>query len=215
MSDLHTSFEALAGPATPPSAETVGADLARGQGALRRRRNGRIAAGAGFAAAAVLAAALAVPGLSAGPGTPAAAPTGGVVRVDAHLVAYTGKQPAGFTLDKVPAGWEVQGVDKYVLTLAPIGAADQDMRNLVGKIAISLSGDVPSDVAKLDVTVGGKPAVLATMKGDSAPGTIFQRRPDGTYLTIQVWDTLGWSPETIVQFADGVHVNKGAGLTVG
>jgi hypothetical protein len=218
MSDLRNRLDALAGPASPPSTDTMLADLARGRAALRHRRTGRILAGSTFAAAAVVAAALAVPGLYDGPATstatPAAPPAAATAAGTVKLVAYTGKQPAGFTLDRVPDGWEVQGVDKYVLTLAPIGIPDQDMSSFVGKIAITLSDSAP-DVKKQDVVVGGKPAVLATMEGETVPSTIFQKRPDGTFLTIQVWEDLGWSPQSIVEFAGGVHVKPGAGLSVG
>ncbi len=131
-------------------------------------------------------------------------------------MAYTGKQPAGFTLDQVPEGWEVQGVTKYHLTLAPLNAPDQDHYSCVGKICIDQQRSIP-DVKKQNVRVGDKPAVLATMLGDAdgEPGTLFIKQPSGAYLVIQSWDGLGWSTDDLLKFAAGVHVNKGAGMTVG
>ena len=216
MSDLRTRFDQIAGSPTAPSAATVDADLSRGRRALRRRRAGQTIAGSSFAVAAMVAAALAVPGLS--PESAPAPVTGNGIStsVTTRLVAYTGKQPAGFTLDKVPDGWEVQGVDRFALTLAPKNTADKDFRSCVGKICIGQEASVP-DVEKQDVQVGGKPAVLATMEGDEdgVPGTLFIKQPSGVYLVIQVWDGLGWSGDDLVAFASGVHVNKGAGTTVG
>jgi hypothetical protein len=213
MSDLHTRMHEIAGPATAPSAATVDADLARGRRALGRRRAAQLAAGSGLVAAAVAAVALTLPGASPGHSTTTTT-AGGHSAVATRLVAYSGKQPAGFTLDEVPQNWEVQGVDKSLLTLAPKGAADQDFLSCVGKICISQQSSLP-DVPKTDVTVNGKPAVLATMTGDKQPGTLFAKQPSGAYLTIQVWDGLNWSAKQIVEFAAGVHVNPGAGVTVG
>jgi hypothetical protein len=215
MSDLHTRLDDIAGPAVTPSAATVEADLARGRRALKRRRAGQFITGSGFVAAAVLAAALVVPAFSTAEFTPApgnSVSTGAATK----LVAYTGEQPAGFTLDQVPEGWEVQGVDKYGLTLAPLNAPDQDPKSCVGKICIDQQGSVP-DVKKQNVRVGDKPAVLATMLGDAdgVPGTLFIKQSSGVYLVIQSWDGLGWSTDDFIRFAAGVTVNKGAGLTVG
>jgi hypothetical protein len=66
-----------------------------------------------------------------------------------------------------------------------------------------------------DVQVGDKPGVLATMKDATDGRTLFVKQPSGSYLTIQVWDGLGWGEKDIVQFALAVHVNAGAGLTEG
>jgi hypothetical protein len=216
MSDLHTRLDEIAGPAVAPSAATLDADLSRARRARQRRRTGRIVAGSSLAVAAVLAAALAIPGLS--PGTKSTPGTANRVstRVATQLVAYTGKQPAGFTLDRVPRGWEVQGVDKYVLTLAPKDTVDKDHNNCVGKICIDQQKAIP-DVKTQQVRVGDRPAVLATMEDDrdGVPGTLFVKQPSGLYLVIQVWNGLNWSGTDIVQFAAGVHVNPGAGFTVG
>jgi hypothetical protein len=214
MSDLHTELTKIAGAARAPSPSTVDADLSRGRRALRRRRVARIATGSGLAVAAVLAAALTLPGALRGGHSTSVASGRGQTQVVTRLVAYTGKQPDGVTLDQVPAGWEVQGSDKYGLTLAPRNAADKDPRNFDGKIAIFLQKDVP-DVTKKNVLVGGQPAVLATMKGGPSSRTLFVKQPSGAYLAMQVWGGLGWGESQIVEFATGVHVNDGAGFSVG
>jgi hypothetical protein len=219
ITDLQTRLDQLAGPAAPPSLATVAADLVRGRRALRRRRIGQIASGSGLLAVAALGAALAIPG-----GAPTRAPAPPVVadggnatlstQEPAKLVAYKGAQPAGFTIDEVPEGWEVQGVDKYGLTLAPKDTADKDPHSFQGKIAIQLQRSVP-DVPKKQVVVNGTPALLATMQGEATPGTLFVKQPSGAYLVIQVWHTLNWGEKEIVRFAGGVHVGKDAGLSVG
>jgi hypothetical protein len=220
MSDLRTRLDEIAGPAVAPSTSTVDADLSRGRRALRRRRVAHIAARSSFAAAAVLAVALAIPAVFTGGsstgGSSTSVATGGVSsRLPTQLVAYTGKQPAGFTLDQVPEGWQVQGGDQVSLTLAPTNAPNKD-GSCAGKICIFLQKSLPPDVPRKDVRVGDKPGVLATMKGGSSqPGTLFVKQPSGAYLTIQLWDGLNWTEKDLIQFATGVHVNDGAGLTAG
>ena len=53
--------------------------------------------------------------------------------MDPKLVAYTGEQPAGFTLDRVPDGWEVQGVNRFFLMLAPQGGSRPGLPQLCWK----------------------------------------------------------------------------------
>src|SRR2546423_295984 len=147
MSDLRTLLHeaADAGPLDPPSA-SVDDDLARGRRALTRRRIRRAVTPTGLLAA--VAAGLLVVGpqlttpsapivapLRAAPvGPPAPATT--VLPAGISLVAYAGSQPAGYTIDRVPQGWEIQNVDRYSLVIAPIGAKDQDPNSFEGKILI-------------------------------------------------------------------------------
>ncbi|WP_320069488.1 hypothetical protein [Micromonospora sp. RTGN7] len=219
--DLHDRFTDIAGPAPAPSAATLTADLERGHSALRRHRLAQVG-GAGLLAA-VLAAVLVVPGVRTGgvstniAGPPAATGTAAdemTSRSPARLVAYTGAQPHGFTVDEVPEGWEVQGSDESAFMLAPKGIADQDPASFVGKIGITLEKRVP-DVTTKKVTVNDKPALLATMAGNDRPGTVFIAQPSGAYLVIQVWKTLNWGEQELVRFAGGVHVGKDARPMVG
>ena len=220
MIDLRSRLDEMAGPLTTPSGTEVRADLARGRRALRRRRAGQLVAGAAVAVAAgTTAFTLASPG---------AAP---VRRVNppaaqgvTQLVAYHGAQPEGYTLDKVPAGWEVQGVDAYSLTLAPKGTADKDPHSFVGKIAVMLqSQDDHSTPKGTPVQVGDRPGVLVEEHSRPGPAPsgrpaawaggatmLYVTLPSGGYLIVQVWDGLGWGQKEIVAFAVGVHVHDTA-----
>jgi hypothetical protein len=233
MSDLRTLMHQAVGPmAVTPENWIVDADLARAQRARRRRRAGRLGAGSGIVAAATLGTfAIVTPGILPGStssattaagksGTAKGAGTSVTPMKSTALISYTGKQPVGFILDKVPAGWEVKDANPAVLTLAPIGAktpaSGQGFTSFVGKIAISQEQDtgVPSGIPLDPVTVAGHPAVIAHMKGDDTR-TLFLKQPSGAYLNIQVWSGLGWNNSQITEFAAGVHVTKDAQLSAG
>ncbi|KUL24829.1 hypothetical protein [Actinoplanes awajinensis] len=231
MTNLREQFEALAGsPAAPTTAQTD-ADLARGRGALRRRRALQAATGSAFAivvaAAAVAFTTTSTPAPStpqaAGPTATTAATTGVTASAAFALVAYKGEQPAGFSIDKVPAGWEVQGLDENLLTLAPEGAkprnsaepqgdqADTDPYSFVGKVVVTLQSlDEQGTPAGEAVKVGGKKATLVKKEGAKDGRTLYVAQPSGVNLQIQVWDGIGWSADQIVEFAEGIHVNPNA-----
>jgi hypothetical protein len=206
MMELHNRLEQIAGPVPGPSAEQADADVARGRRALRRRRTVQRVGASAFAVAA-LAAAVAYG--TAG-GSTADHPTTPRV-VAAHLVAYKGEQPEGFTIDKVPDGWEVQGVSAAVLTIAPKDAADKNMDSFVGKIAIMLqSQDDHSTPTGTKVTVGGRPGVINPGLGTDHGQNLWVKQPNGIWLQVQIWDASGWTQENIVEFGAGIHVQKGA-----
>jgi hypothetical protein len=212
MMELHDRLDRLAGPAAPVTASQVEADLARGRRALRRRRTVKGAATGVFAVAAATAA-LAYGTASRPAAPPAAAPPAAAARptvTGAKLVAYHGAQPKGYTIDKVPAGWEIQGVDPSVLTLAPIGDKDKDPHVWVGKIAIMLqSMDEHGTPTGTAVSVAGKRGVLVT--ADAPRGkSLYVMQPNGINLIVQIWDASGWSNDAIVEFASGIHVLPGA-----
>ena len=221
MTDLRTLLHEAAPQPTDATELDVERDLARGRRAVRLRRTRRTGIAGGLVAASALAA-VAVVNPGASPSTPTAtsSPSG---RSDAaiDLVAYTGAQPAGFELDKVPAGWVVRDSDPSLLTLAPEGSSalssDGDPTSLVGTIAISTQSDsgIPSGVRLDDVSVAGRPAVIAHMKGAGDTRTLFIEQTPGTYLTIQVWDGLGWDNARIAEFAASVRVTDDAKPTVG
>jgi hypothetical protein len=245
MMDLHDRLGRLAGPAAPATEDQATADLARGRLALRRRRTVKSAATGVFAVAAATAAiaygaadrpashpapSAAAPVTADRPGGAPAEQPGGVTAeqpggatakepavITARLVAYQGAQPKGYTIDKVPAGWEIQGVDNYVLTIAPVNAKDKDKDkdSFVGKIAVMLqSKDQKGTPAGTALRVGGKPGVLVT--GDQ-PGSksLYVKQPNGVNLIIQIWDARGWSNPSIVQFGAGIHVLATAQQGVG
>ncbi|MFJ8581456.1 hypothetical protein [Micromonospora sp. NPDC093277] len=238
MMDLHDRLARIAGPAAEPSAAEADADLARGRRALRRRRSVRALGTSAFAVAAL---AVAVTyNNQAGPAT--TPPDKALAQVVAtRLVAYEGKQPQGFTIDKVPAGWEIQGGDVASLTIAPQNAADKNPDVFVDKIAITLqSKDDHSTPTGMQLEVGGKPSVLnGIMDGcppggpaatppvtTSAPNTtgppcvaqgkdLWVKQSDGIWMLVQIWDARGWTQQDIVEFADGIHVQPGAERIVG
>ncbi|MET0822407.1 MAG: hypothetical protein ABWY58_15700, partial [Aeromicrobium sp.] len=184
MPDLRTLLHEAAPQTTAVSELVVERDLARARRALRVRRARRTGIVGGVVAASALAAMIVVD-----PGGSPSSPT--ATRSDApgiDLVAYAGAQPAGFELDKVPAGWAVRDSTPSLLTLAPAGAgvpaSDGGPTSLVGTIAVSTQGDtgVPSGVRIEPVTVAGRPAVIAHMKGAGDTRTLFVRQSSGTYL---------------------------------
>jgi hypothetical protein len=212
MTELHDRLDRLAGPAAPVTSSQAGADLARGRRALRRRRTVTGAAAGVFAVAAAIAYGTASP--PAGhQATVSAAPAPAVVATE--LVAYKGEQPKGYTIDKVPSGWEIQGNSRSSLTIAPVGAADRDPDAYVGKIAIMLqSKDQHGTPPGHALTVGGRPATLDDVM--NLPGKIlYVKQPDGIYLLVQIWDATGWTDAAIVEFAEGIHVLPAAEQGVG
>ena len=224
MSDLRTLMHEAAGPidgATP--AAVADADLARAHRGLRRRRIGRV--GSGVAAVAALGAlAIVAPSVLPGSTSPSTSTSAGAPEIKVSgtmLVSYTGKQPTGFTLDKIPAGWEVRDNDAGVLTLAPTGAPKEKtpkgMVSFEGKIAVTAQNDtgVPTGVQLDKVQVGGRPGVVAHMKGSGDTRTLFVEQPSGVYLQIQVWDGLGWGNDQIAEFGASVHITKDLQLSVG
>jgi hypothetical protein len=226
MSDIRTLLHDAA---VLPDTDTftteaaADADLVRARRALRRRRAGRTTAASGLLAAAALGAFMVI-GPGQAPSTPpgdatAAAPRSTTSSVE--LVAYTGAQPTGYTLDTVPVGWTIRDDTRGLLTLAPKGAATAEnvpgTTSLEGTIAVMTESDtgVPTGVRLDPVRVGDRPGVIAHMLGSGDTRTLFLKQPSGTYLVIQVWDGLGWDNDRIAEFADSVHITKDAQNSVG
>jgi hypothetical protein len=241
--DLRDHLDLIAGPETPAGVAEADADLARGRRALRRRR---AAVGGGASVFVVAAAAAVVVASSSGAAPakiqqpPAALPTTvtttkGVLK-QAHLVAYLGKQPAGYTIDKVPSGWEIQGDNDYVLTIAPKGITDKDPLSFVGKIMIGLqSSDDHSTPQGTRVDVGSLKGVINEPDRGEAPGgpqptpsgvdaryqddshskNLWVQQKNGNWLQVQIWDASGWRNADITDFGAGIHVLAGAKKSVG
>jgi hypothetical protein len=224
MQNLYDGLERIAGPVNEPTTDQIEADLYRGRRALRRRRVTQSAAGSVFAVAAIAAAftfttagspasvtpaqpqAIAPATVPAGPSA-----TTGDAAPKIELKSYTGKQPKGFILDKVPAGWEVQGVTEAVLTLAPIGIADQEVNSFEGKVAVMLQSVDDTATPKGEVVKVGKDRGVLKKAEDQTDGwTLFVDRKSGPRLQVQVWDGLGWTGEQVVEFAAGITVTKDA-----
>jgi hypothetical protein len=154
MTDLHSLLQEAAGPPMPaPTSQFADAVLAEGRRALRRRRIGRLSASSGLITAAVLTVLLtgSLIGRPAGP---------------TQLVAYTGKQPAGFVLDKVPEHWHIQATDTGYLLLAPnnMKGISRDPSLFDGKVVVGLRLIVP-------------PLTGAKVQVNGLPGVVFNNTP--------------------------------------
>jgi hypothetical protein len=150
----------------------VHADLDRGRRALRQRRTVQQLAGSALAVAALAAGVVFVNGTSATT-TPVPRAGGSVGVPVTKLVAYRGDQPKGYTIDKVPNGWEIQGDDRNALVLAPKDALDKDPNSFVGKIGIMLqSKDQHGAPAGKKVMVGDVPGVLVPEPEITDPTTL-------------------------------------------
>jgi hypothetical protein len=235
--DLQHRLDEIAGPATPPTAAQADADLARGRRALRRRRTTQTLAGSTFAVAAAVAA---FSFTAAGTGGPVTSPTTPAVASAVQLVAYTGEQVKGFTVDKVPDGWFVQGRESFELVIAPKAVQNPgpdvdpskdpiyDPRDYRGKIAVFLqSKDEGGPRDGKDVKVGDSAGVLVKSLPAQVPGrpsadpdadagwSLWVKQPSGVHLVIQFWEGVGLSESQMVELGAGVHVHSDAVQGVG
>ena len=117
-----------------------------------------------------------------------------------------------YTFDSTPRGWEVQGVTPSAVTIAPVGAADQDPNSFLGKLVIMFDGNPLSGET---VERGGR---TFWVNDDSDYTTIatptLAGEPAGNVL-IQFPEDTGWTNDTMLEFLAGVHVGEGAALGVG
>ncbi|GLY74884.1 hypothetical protein [Actinoallomurus iriomotensis] len=211
--DLRTSYPW-------PDAEP---DIARGRALLmRRRRRVALAGGTGVVAAGV-AGALLLTGVPAGHSHEAASPAASVGRSVA-LVAYEGAQPKGYTLRTIPQGWEVASADDLSLILhragTPTGGTYEDKIVVQGDLnPFPKSGDQA-------VEVNGHRGWFFGHKGPGYSVTlIFQTDQRGRpapglsevplNVMVQLPHSLNWNVTTMVKFASGITVAKGARGAVG
>lgn len=245
MMDLRDAFDDLAGRPAAPTGRQVDADLARGRGALRKRRVMQTAGGSLFAvAAAVGAFAVFTAGPATGPaGTTAQKPPAAAQSI--KLVAYEGKQPEGFTVDTVPDGWFIQNINEYELVIAPDKAKKPgpkvdpskspvyDPEMYVDKIAVFLSSKDEGEPDGKKIKVGDREGVLRKSprgdvtgpdgkpspepaRADGDYGTsVFVKQSDGVYVITQFWGGLNFSEQQMIELAAGVRANKGAVQGVG
>jgi hypothetical protein len=203
MNDLNTLLDRAAGPATAPV--DAHADLTRGHRALSRTRRRRGALGLlGLAAAGVVgfgAVRLTQPETQQPQRAVETRRGGGIGFLAQPLEA------GPYTFEATPEGWEVQGVTPSAVTVAPIGAADQDPNSFVGKLVILLDGNPLSGE---QVEQDGR---TFWIHGDSGYTTIatptLPGEPAGNVL-IQFPDDTGWTRAAMLQFLAGVHVGAGA-----
>lgn len=218
MNDLHTALLSAAHPARqePVFHAVIDADVRRGRQALNRRR---LRQGGGRT---VLAAAVAVGlftvtqpfGPSHTPST-SARPSSALTTLPAtQLVAWTGTQPEGYTVEKVPAGWEIQGVNAYTLTIARVGDADQDINSFTGKLIVMLmSKDAQAPTTGTRVAVGTHEGFV--QHSDPSTTQLFVRDEAGHWIAIQVPASLRWTDAQVGAFAASVHVTADAQAGVG
>ncbi|MCW2751396.1 MAG: hypothetical protein JWR83_2506 [Aeromicrobium sp.] len=186
----------------PPSDSVVRRDLARGRAALRRRRARRGIAGVG-ATGAIAATALLVT-TTGGPSSPA---PGGL-----DLVVYTGTQLPGFTVEKVPEGFALQGANAYSLDIAR-PTDPTSLNDFRGKLVVMLqSKDATGTPTGTAVTINGRPGTISTF--DPTAKQLYYS--DGTHdIVIQSAAKLGLTNAELVDFAKGVTVTSKAEAGVG
>jgi hypothetical protein len=219
MNDLLDRLARLDGSAPSPTDAMVDGDLTRAHAALGRRRRTRAAvAGAGLTlgvGAAFGVVAVVADNASDSPTTaiPTPSDTGRQERPALALVNYEGPQVEGFELAKVPEGYEIQGSDAFVLTLAKPGDNSHYLA-FDGKVVIMLeSKSAAQELGEgQEVTVDGEPGVLQGEQGE----TRNLRYVQGDRLVlIQVWETIELTDEQIVELAEAVTVTSDAEAGVG
>ncbi len=228
MQEIVEMLQTLPRSVTPAPAgpDEADADLARGHRALSRRRRQRLAGLAGgMAVVAGLAVAVTLPGQPGHGPAPATTSSAAAAHPAIRLVAYSGAQPAGFTVGTVPAGWHVVSSDAYSFVVAPPGAstapsADGQGVSFIGRIAVMLQGDstLSPDDKVTAVAVNGQPGKLS-FSDDKNPELRFYELfyPDaqGNQVLVQVPASLGLSSTQIVRFAEGITVTSAAKAGLG
>lgn len=201
MSNVLEQLATLGTDAGPPSDSVVRRDVARGRAALRRRRVRRGIAGVG-ATAAIAATAVVV--TSGSPSSPA---PGGL-----DLVVYTGKQLPGFTVEKVPEGFALQGANAYSLNISR-PADHTSLNDYRDKLVVMLqSRDATGTPTGKAVTINGRPGTISTF--DPTAKQLYYS--DGTHdIVIQSASKLGLTDDELVEFAQGVTVTTEAKAAVG
>jgi hypothetical protein len=229
MTDLKDLLDLALGDAparTHAGTMPVEEDLARGQRLLRRRTRNRVMAGS--AAVAVVAVAAIVPVVASGPGASGTKATGGSAparAVGSHppasgsgsalagtgpvtdgikLVDYTGAQPPGYTVAKIPDHWVIQGSNPFALTIAPANASSKDPNVFIGKLVILQESFDTSHAQGWGRTeVNGHVAYYGVEDGIAS--LVIEQAP-GRWLDVQAPASLGWTQQQEAQFGAGVTI---------
>lgn len=231
MSDIEGRLaQAARSSEVRPSAELIEDDVHRGRAALARSRRSRAVRSsvAGTLAASVLAGGVFVainasgPTQGSGPAQVTAPKEDKAAAPDANsgirLVTYTGEQPDGFIVEKVPAGWFIQGSHEYSLTIAPDGDTTHP-DGYVGKLVVflyskSLQQKLPEDGTP--VQVGDQPGVVTHNGGaEWSSGTLHYQNDNGDWVQIQAPKKLGWTDQQLADFGATVTVTGEAKAGVG
>jgi hypothetical protein len=210
----------------------TGSDLARGRALLvRRRRRFAFMGGAGLIAAGTAGALLLTGPAPAEQHTQvkAGSSTSGSAQISVALVAYTTEQPKGYTLKTIPQGWEVASADNVALVLHKIGTpkgGDYTDKILIegdlnpfpktGDQAVKVNG------AKGWYMRGSNSVIFRTDQHglvDTEPGKASTTHPKlaetPLNVLVQLPQSLHWDVKTMVTFASGITVSKGADGAVG
>jgi len=211
MNDLNTLLDRAAGSVTAPV--DARADLTRGHRALSRTRRRRSAMGLLGVAAAGVAGVGIVRHEGANDGPPQAVERHGADGRQVGISFLAQPLKAGpYTFDDTPEGWEVQGVTPSSVTIAPVGAANQDPSWFVGKLVIMLDAN---PLTGEQVVQGGRTFWIHGSSGYTMIATpTLAGEPAGNVM-IQFPDDTGWTRETMLQFLAGVHVGDEAQPSVG
>jgi hypothetical protein len=139
-------------------------------------------------------------------------------QVAIKLVAYTGTQPEGYTVDSVPSGWEIQGVNDFDLAIAPKGFHDTSIDSFVGKIVVMLESKDAKPLTAAEgntVAVGSGTGIVSNADREDGLQLNYKDATSGKWVMIQAPLSLHWSDAQLGQFAAGVHVNASAEAGVG
>jgi hypothetical protein len=132
------------------------------------------------------------------------------------LVAYTGKQLSGFTVDKIPAGWVLGGVNAFVLTIDPAGDPNTNPAQFVGKLVVSLQANADFPRHGIRVTVNGQEGMINGLGSTKYGPAMTFNDSAGHTIDIETPLALGWTTVApIVSFAEGIHVSADAMASVG
>jgi hypothetical protein len=224
MTDITDLFAAVAPMAEQPSPETVDADIARGHRALALVHRRRLVRRSVVTTMSLVVVAVGVTATMQQHGTDAnrhgaAAAKAPVTHATVHaakrpvvpharavrLVAYTGSQPAGFTVDRVPDGWHLSTSTQVALNINRQGDTNNDPDAFEGKLTVLLqSRDAHGLPHGTAVTVDGEPGVVTGFGryGES----LTYGDTNGHTVIVQAPRILAWSDTQIVRFAEGVHV---------
>jgi hypothetical protein len=216
MTDLLHRLSRLDGTAATSESDVAG-DLTRAHTALARRRRTRAAvAGAGLTLGVGAAfGVVAVIGNDEGaaPADIGASHAPRHAQASLRLVEYTGAQPEGFELAKVPEGYVVQGSDAFVLTLAKPGDHSHYLAFDHKVVVMLASQDAPQRLGEgRDVTVNGTPAVLQGGPGETRNLKYFQ---DDHLVDIQVWEDIALTDDQLIELAESITVTADVQAGVG
>jgi hypothetical protein len=145
---------------------------------------------------------------TAGRGSAAAPTAQAGAKVDIKLVDFTGSQPPGFTISRVPAAWHVSTSVSSALCLVPDdGSVTNDDPNwFVDKLcvlpqSVDVHGLGPGDA----VTVNGRDGRVRNDDPTFGP-VLSYTTADGQGVVVESPPALHWTDQDIVAFAVGVTV---------